>query len=966
MNRHQIRKRSRNKNPKSTFEQDYSDVSPEVITLDSRQKRKLREPCPVIDLEDEDISIVSTNLTHSTPSLQSHVSIHNKIKKKKQKFVEEVCVIENELHIEPPKKQTHVINIEEKGKFSTKDKTNLIAPESITAISSPVSSLNSEKSIDFESPSSVLFPVASSSKTPAPNETVIEPLMCTPLSVSKTSPQSFILDQTPSNFMPYKRSFQLPNLEEIHCIEEKEKEKVAEEIHCIEEKEKVALSQSVNKRVKRRACRYALRSCGPPLLCDIQTNIAASRKELNRKRSRKSSQKNIRNSKLSKIEGPISQCSDRSKQLSRRSAMEASRELNNSSSHDEGSSNSLKSQSHEIQELDFIPIAPTPKEVEEDLRKFFRQNKRRKTRKLPLRCLSKDSVSTTLTSVYSLEMELRKQKRQASKERKKECKKALVREKLKKQKVKNKNLQGNVRQMTALMKKIKSNIHHRLKLLLDENLPFRSGLKKFQLKYLRDLTSIRDDDYVAMLEGINKCESLFTKTGMFHEITDWASKLYNMLNSIMNKKNRKLPAHFKLKQKLSLSKSKMEKLKPTTRTQVAQDESRKSKKLNSWTDEKPKIHQMRDKQAFKCRSRINEKACSSKKEPYPANSTPNENARSRDSSPDPSESLNDFNWLTLDAWRTDYEDISSDEMPASKPEIVPQIPENVPVAESSSTEDQLHRPRSESESSCQEVPVEPNSKIIEVVSLDEVEERDTHLSTSPVSEQTLTNEIEMEVIDQTLIHDAMSSALVRSKEASMLRTRPRPDDDQLSVSSEDSFSVDIGTNIFVPGGVSFKGRRPIIIDGSNVAIAHGISKRGIRVFSSKGLEICAKFFTKRGHKVIIFVPLFRRSDHRTLHPEILNKLSDRGLITYTPSRRVNQKLSVPYDDRYIVQCAVALGGVIVSTDNFRDLLQENPTWRSTIEKRLLMFTFVGDMLIFPQDPLGRRGPKLDEFLMFPR
>nr|XP_018912845.1 PREDICTED: uncharacterized protein LOC109041117 [Bemisia tabaci]XP_018912846.1 PREDICTED: uncharacterized protein LOC109041117 [Bemisia tabaci] len=905
MNRHQIRKRSRNKNPKSTFEQDYSDVSPEVITLDSRQKRKLREPCPVIDLEDEDVSIVSTNLTHSTPSLQSHVSIHNKIKKMKQKFVEEVCVIENELHIEPPKKQTHVINIEEKGKFSTKDKTNSIAPKSITAISSPVSSLNSEKSIDFESPSSVLFPVASSSKTPAPNETVIEPLMCTPLSVSKTSPQSFILDQTPSNFMPYKRSFQLPNLEEIHCIEEKEKEKVAEEIYCIEEKEKVALSQSVNKRVKRRTCRYALRSCGPP-----QTNIAASRKELNRKRSRKES-------------------------------------------------DSLKSQSHEIQELDFIPIAPTPKEVEEDLCKIFRQNKRRKTRKLPLRCLSKDSVSTTLRSAYSLEIEQRKQKRQASKERKKECKKALVREKLKKQKVKNKNLQGNVRQMTALMKKIKSNIHHRLKLLLDENLPFRSGLKKFQLKYLRDLTSIRDDDYVAMLEGINKCKSLFKKTGMFHEITDWASKLYNMLNSIMNKKNRKLPAHFKLKQKLSLSKSKMEKLKPTTRTQVAQDESRKSKKLNSWTDEKPKIHQMRDKQAFECRSRINEKACSSKKEPYPANSTPNENARSRDSSPDASESLNDFNWLTLDAWRTDYEDLSSDEMPAS-------TPENVPVAESSSTEDQLHRPRSESESSCQEVPVEPNSKIIEVVSLDEVEERDTHLSTSPVNEQTLTNEIEMEVIDQTLIHDAMSSTLVRSKEASMLRTRPRPDDDQLSVSSEDSFSVDIGTNIFVPGGVSFKGRRPIIIDGSNVAIAHGISKRGIRVFSSKGLEICAKFFTKRGHKVIIFVPLFRRSDHHTLHPEILNKLSDRGLITYTPSRRVNHKLSVPYDDRYIVQCAVALGGVIVSTDNFRDLLQENPTWRSTIEKRLLMFTFVGDMLIFPQDPLGRRGPKLDEFLMFPR
>jgi hypothetical protein len=37
--------------------------------------------------------------------------------------------------------------------------------------------------------------------------------------------------------------------------------------------------------------------------------------------------------------------------------------------------------------------------------------------------------------------------------------------------------------------------------------------------------------------------------------------------------------------------------------------------------------------------------------------------------------------------------------------------------------------------------------------------------------------------------------------------------------------------------------------------------------------------------------------------------------------------------RYIVQYAAECGGVIVSTDNFRDLLHENPAWRETIEKR---------------------------------
>nr|CAD7586547.1 unnamed protein product [Timema genevievae] len=69
--------------------------------------------------------------------------------------------------------------------------------------------------------------------------------------------------------------------------------------------------------------------------------------------------------------------------------------------------------------------------------------------------------------------------------------------------------------------------------------------------------------------------------------------------------------------------------------------------------------------------------------------------------------------------------------------------------------------------------------------------------------------------------------------------------------------------------------------------------------------------------------------------------------------------------RYIVQAAHEMGGVIVSTDNFRDLLEENPAWKDTIEKRLLMFTWVEDILMFPQDPLGRNGPTLEEFLRFP-
>lgn len=67
-------------------------------------------------------------------------------------------------------------------------------------------------------------------------------------------------------------------------------------------------------------------------------------------------------------------------------------------------------------------------------------------------------------------------------------------------------------------------------------------------------------------------------------------------------------------------------------------------------------------------------------------------------------------------------------------------------------------------------------------------------------------------------------------------------------------------------------------------------------------------------------------------------------------------------NRYIVQCAAEFDGVIVSGDNYRDLLSENPKWRFIIENRLLPFTWVDDMIMFPRDPLGRNGPTLERFL----
>lgn len=86
---------------------------------------------------------------------------------------------------------------------------------------------------------------------------------------------------------------------------------------------------------------------------------------------------------------------------------------------------------------------------------------------------------------------------------------------------------------------------------------------------------------------------------------------------------------------------------------------------------------------------------------------------------------------------------------------------------------------------------------------------------------------------------------------------------------------------------------------------------------------------------------------------MLEALERQAVLVYTPSRKVNGKRVVCYDDRYIVKVAYELDGVIVSNDNYRDLQSENPEWKWFIEQRLLMFSFVNDRYVAAQGVLGR-------------
>lgn len=79
--------------------------------------------------------------------------------------------------------------------------------------------------------------------------------------------------------------------------------------------------------------------------------------------------------------------------------------------------------------------------------------------------------------------------------------------------------------------------------------------------------------------------------------------------------------------------------------------------------------------------------------------------------------------------------------------------------------------------------------------------------------------------------------------------------------------------------------------------------------------------------------------------DILNQLEKEKTLVFTPARRIGGKRVVCYDDRYVLKLAAENDGVVVSNDNYRDLINEKPEYKKVVEERLLMFSFVNDRYV---------------------
>ena len=123
--------------------------------------------------------------------------------------------------------------------------------------------------------------------------------------------------------------------------------------------------------------------------------------------------------------------------------------------------------------------------------------------------------------------------------------------------------------------------------------------------------------------------------------------------------------------------------------------------------------------------------------------------------------------------------------------------------------------------------------------------------------------------------------------------------------------------------------------GSNICI-FSCSHGNQQIFSCRGIKICLDWFLQRGHKdIYIFVPSWRKEapnqENVISNQEILYTLEQRGYLTYTPSRRLNGRRVVCYDDRYILKLASEIDGIVVSNDAFRDLSGESEKFKDVIE-----------------------------------
>lgn len=155
-------------------------------------------------------------------------------------------------------------------------------------------------------------------------------------------------------------------------------------------------------------------------------------------------------------------------------------------------------------------------------------------------------------------------------------------------------------------------------------------------------------------------------------------------------------------------------------------------------------------------------------------------------------------------------------------------------------------------------------------------------------------------------------------------------------SSEFLFEVRNSVRNFFNGNTNNQSRnRTIIIDGVNVA--QSFSNYG--TFSVRGLEIAINFFENKGHRVKAVCPQNYTQRVKTDDQNGFHRLVKQRKVVLTPCKRLPSNTNCCTHKKLILDITHSKEGVIISNDNFRDLLNENEKWNEVIRSRILGYSW---------------------------
>ena len=151
----------------------------------------------------------------------------------------------------------------------------------------------------------------------------------------------------------------------------------------------------------------------------------------------------------------------------------------------------------------------------------------------------------------------------------------------------------------------------------------------------------------------------------------------------------------------------------------------------------------------------------------------------------------------------------------------------------------------------------------------------------------------------------------------------------------------------------------VVIDGQNIAFAHGREKNGKAFFSYDGLGIVAEFLYRRRYKPVIVLPSFWLKERYTSKYDD-NKVIER-LEAYGIFLSVKTKNSNKVDDLFILNYAFNNNACVLTNDKFRDKLEklsenenaeEYALWSQWLSLNRIGFSFSGDVFCPIRDSLS--------------